>query len=126
MSARSLDKWLCFLPEQSAKGEEMIKLLALDLEASRVSHPRSHPDEADCSTAAALVSFQDKFRQWERSTNNRRVPKTEVDNFGYYLPHRPVMKQASQTMKIRPVFDASARDKSQPSHNDCLNRSRSN
>ncbi|GFY34118.1 integrase catalytic domain-containing protein [Trichonephila clavipes] len=32
------------------------------------------------------------------------------------------MKQASQTMKIRPVFDASARDKSQPSLNDCLNR----
>ncbi|GFV60238.1 integrase catalytic domain-containing protein [Trichonephila clavipes] len=50
------------------------------------------------------------------------VPKTEVDNLGYYLPHRPVMKQASQTMKIRPVFDASARDKSQPSLNDCLNR----
>ncbi|GFU27670.1 integrase catalytic domain-containing protein [Trichonephila clavipes] len=60
-----------------------------------------------------------------RSTHTQiieEVPKTEVDNFGYYLPHRPVMKQASQTMKIRPVFDASARDKSQPSLNDCLNR----
>ncbi|GFS64014.1 putative RNA-directed DNA polymerase from transposon X-element [Trichonephila clavipes] len=38
------------------------------------------------------------------------------------LLNEPVMKQASQTMKIRPVFDASARDKSQPSLNDCLNR----
>ncbi|GFW10477.1 putative RNA-directed DNA polymerase from transposon X-element [Trichonephila clavipes] len=61
-------------------------------------------------------------RQWEDLQIIEEVPKTEVDNFGYYLPHRPVMKQASQTMKIRPVFDASARDKSQPSLNDCLNR----
>ncbi|GFX76392.1 retrovirus-related Pol polyprotein from transposon opus [Trichonephila clavipes] len=61
-------------------------------------------------------------RQWEDLQIIEEVPKTKVDNFGYYLPHRPVMKQASQTMKIRPVFDASARDKSQPSLNDCLNR----
>ncbi|GFW95314.1 putative RNA-directed DNA polymerase from transposon X-element [Trichonephila clavipes] len=61
-------------------------------------------------------------RQWEDLQIIEEVPKTEVDNFGYYLPHRPVMKQASRTMKIRPVFDASARDKSQPSLNDCLNR----
>ncbi|GFV16575.1 putative RNA-directed DNA polymerase from transposon X-element [Trichonephila clavipes] len=37
----------------------MIKLARTGLGASRVSHPRSHPDEADCSTAAALVNFQD-------------------------------------------------------------------
>ncbi|GFY06831.1 putative RNA-directed DNA polymerase from transposon X-element [Trichonephila clavipes] len=61
-------------------------------------------------------------RQWEDLQIIEEVPKTEVDNFGYYLPHRPVMKQAIQTMKIRPVFDASARNKSQPSLNDCLNR----
>ncbi|GFX71100.1 putative RNA-directed DNA polymerase from transposon X-element [Trichonephila clavipes] len=69
-----------------------------------------------------LNEYQVVFRQWEDLQIIEEVPKTEVDNFGYYLPHRPVMKQASQTMKIRPVFDASARDKSQPSLNDCLNR----
>ncbi|GFW41706.1 integrase catalytic domain-containing protein [Trichonephila clavipes] len=67
-----------------------------------------------------LNEYEVVFRQWEDLQIIEEVPKTEVDNFGYYLPHRPVMKQASQTMKIRPVFDASARDKSQPSLNDCL------
>ncbi|GFT73260.1 putative RNA-directed DNA polymerase from transposon X-element [Trichonephila clavipes] len=69
-----------------------------------------------------LNEYEVVFRQWEDLQIIEEVPKTEVDNFGYYLPHRPVMKQASRTMKIRPVFDASARDKSQPSLNDCLNR----
>ncbi|GFX19620.1 putative RNA-directed DNA polymerase from transposon X-element [Trichonephila clavipes] len=57
-SARSLDKLLCFLRNE-VQSEEMIKLARTGLGASRVSHPRSHPDEADCSTAAALVNFQD-------------------------------------------------------------------
>ncbi|GFW81117.1 putative RNA-directed DNA polymerase from transposon X-element [Trichonephila clavipes] len=52
-SARSLDKLLCFLRNE-VQSEEMIKLARTGLGASRVSHPRSHPDEADCSTAAAL------------------------------------------------------------------------
>ncbi|GFU99653.1 putative RNA-directed DNA polymerase from transposon X-element [Trichonephila clavipes] len=62
-----------------------------------------------------LNEYEVMFRQWEDLQIIEEVPKTKVDNFGYYLPIRPVMKQASQTMKIRPVFDASARDKSQPS-----------
>ncbi|GFS68534.1 putative RNA-directed DNA polymerase from transposon X-element [Trichonephila clavipes] len=57
-SARSLDILLCFL-QNEVQSEEMIKLARTGLGASRVSHPRSHPDEADCSTAAALVNFQD-------------------------------------------------------------------
>ncbi|GFT00488.1 putative RNA-directed DNA polymerase from transposon X-element [Trichonephila clavipes] len=69
-----------------------------------------------------LNEYEVVFKQWEDLQIIEEVRKTEVDNFGYYLPHRPVMKQAIQTMKIRPVFDASARDKSQPSLNDCLNR----
>ncbi|GFV93266.1 putative RNA-directed DNA polymerase from transposon X-element [Trichonephila clavipes] len=57
-SACSLDKLLCFLRNE-VKSEEMIKLTRNGLGASHVSHPRSHPDEADCFTAAALVNFQD-------------------------------------------------------------------
>ncbi|GFT79521.1 integrase catalytic domain-containing protein [Trichonephila clavipes] len=34
--------------------------------------------------------------QWEDLQIIEEVPKTEVDNFGYYLPHRPIMKQASR------------------------------
>ncbi|GFU27669.1 putative RNA-directed DNA polymerase from transposon X-element [Trichonephila clavipes] len=56
-SARSLDKLLCFLRNE-VQSEEMIKLARTGLGASRVSHPRSHPDEADYFTAAALVNFK--------------------------------------------------------------------
>ncbi|GFY59057.1 putative RNA-directed DNA polymerase from transposon X-element [Trichonephila inaurata madagascariensis] len=57
-SARSLNKLLCFLRNE-VLSEEMIKLTRTGLGVSRVSHPRSQPDEPDCSTAAALVNFQD-------------------------------------------------------------------
>ncbi|GFY59392.1 putative RNA-directed DNA polymerase from transposon X-element [Trichonephila inaurata madagascariensis] len=57
-SARSLNKLLCFLRNE-VLSEEMIKLARTGLGASCVSHPLSEPDEPDCSTAAALVNFQD-------------------------------------------------------------------
>ncbi|XP_015118162.1 uncharacterized protein LOC107041872 [Diachasma alloeum] len=47
------------------------------------------------------------------------VPKDELDNVAYYMPHRHVVKEGSTT-RIRPVFDASARDKQHPSLNQCL------
>ncbi|GFW05641.1 integrase catalytic domain-containing protein, partial [Trichonephila clavipes] len=57
-SARSLDKLSSFLRNE-VQSEEMIKLARTGLGASRVSHPRSQSDESNCSTAAALVNFQD-------------------------------------------------------------------
>ena len=38
----------------------------------------------------------------------------------FYLPHRPVVKESSQTTKIRPVFDASASGPNGISLNDCM------
>ncbi|KFM59784.1 hypothetical protein X975_08509, partial [Stegodyphus mimosarum] len=68
-----------------------------------------------------LNDYKVVFKQWEDLKIIEKVPETEIDNLGYYLPHRPVIKLSSQTMKVRPVFDASAREKNQPSLNDCLN-----
>ena len=50
------------------------------------------------------------------------MPIIERDNFSHYLPHRPVVKMSSSATKIRPVFDASARDKQYPSLNQCLEK----
>lgn len=52
------------------------------------------------------------------------VPENEVStsNAVFYMPHRPVVKLDSATTKIRPVFDASAKDINGISLNDCLHR----
>lgn len=51
------------------------------------------------------------------------VPASEIDpdpSPVFYLPHRPVVKEASSTTKVRPVFDASAAGVNSVSLNDCL------
>ncbi|GFW42347.1 putative RNA-directed DNA polymerase from transposon X-element [Trichonephila clavipes] len=52
----------------------------------------------------------------------KRVTETEIETDAYYLPHRTVFK-ISETTKIRPVFDATAREGNNPSLNDCLLKS---
>ncbi|GFX39019.1 DUF1758 domain-containing protein [Trichonephila clavipes] len=64
--------------------------------------------------------YKSVFRQWEDLNIIGRVPEVELNNECHYLPHRPVIKLDSATTKIRPVFDASAREKGKPSLNDCL------
>ncbi|GFT21960.1 uncharacterized protein TNCV_2383381 [Trichonephila clavipes] len=64
--------------------------------------------------------YKSVFRQWENLNIIERVPEVELNNECHYLPHRPVIKLDSANTKIRPVFDASAREKGKPSLNDCL------
>ncbi|GFW01934.1 uncharacterized protein TNCV_3029031 [Trichonephila clavipes] len=64
--------------------------------------------------------YKSVFRQWEDLNIIESVPEVELNNECHYLPHRPVVKLDSATTKIRPVFDASAREKGKPSLNDYL------
>ena len=50
------------------------------------------------------------------------VPDSELQNESHYLPHRHVVKLSSATTKVRPVFDASAKEKGFPSLNQCLEK----
>lgn len=52
------------------------------------------------------------FKSWLAEGIIEEVQGLEVKS--YYLPHRPVIKEGS-TIRIRPVFDASARTKDSPS-----------
>uniref|UniRef100_A0A0A9W2L7 Pro-Pol polyprotein n=1 Tax=Lygus hesperus TaxID=30085 RepID=A0A0A9W2L7_LYGHE len=54
----------------------------------------------------------------KRSGIIEEVPGDDWDS-GHYLPHRPVFKEHSTT-PVRPVFDASAKEKGHPSLNQCL------
>lgn len=59
------------------------------------------------------------INNWLNEEIIEKVPLQEISERGYYLPHRPVIKEGSTT-RIRPVFDASARTKDSPSLNQCL------
>ena len=50
------------------------------------------------------------FQEWLAEGIIERVPAGQVDDWGRYLPHRHVVKEDSITA-IRPVFDASAKEK---------------
>jgi hypothetical protein len=47
-------------------------------------------------------------------------PVDPSTNSGFFLPHRPVVRQTSVSYKVRPVFDASSRDTKGVSLNDCM------
>ncbi|GFT17053.1 uncharacterized protein TNCV_4737981 [Trichonephila clavipes] len=72
------------------------------------------------------IGFREKyhevFREWLAEGVIEEIHGKELSVRTHYLPHRPVIKETSATssMKIRPVFDASAKINNHPSLNDCL------
>ncbi|GFU06861.1 CCHC-type domain-containing protein [Trichonephila clavipes] len=71
------------------------------------------------------IDFREKyhevFREWLAEGVIEEIPGKELPVRTHYLPHRPVINETStSSMKIRPVFDASAKINNHPSLNDCL------
>ena len=63
--------------------------------------------------------YEQVFQEWE---SLKIIEKTDCDSTqGHFLPHRPVIKEGSTTA-VRPVFDASTREKDKPSLNQCLEK----
>lgn len=60
------------------------------------------------------------MKEWLDENIIEETPEAGTSE-AHYLPHRPVSKESSTT-KIRPVFDASAREKQRPSLNQCLEK----
>lgn len=65
-------------------------------------------------------SYSEILREWVAADIIEVVGSPERTSPVHYLPHRAVIKESSATTKIRPVFDASAHEKGEPSLNDCL------
>ncbi|XP_066956301.1 uncharacterized protein [Macrobrachium rosenbergii] len=62
------------------------------------------------------------FEEYEKEGIIEEIPPHQLEG-GYpvfYLPHRPVVREASISTEIRPVFDGSARGSNGVSLNDCL------
>ncbi|UYV84801.1 hypothetical protein LAZ67_X003569 [Cordylochernes scorpioides] len=60
------------------------------------------------------------FQEWLAEGVIEKVSPEDLNRKCHYLPHHPVFKANSNTTKIRPVFDASCKDKGNLSLNDCL------
>ncbi|XP_055944574.1 uncharacterized protein LOC129975535 [Argiope bruennichi] len=67
-----------------------------------------------------LSEYDDVFNEWIREGIIEIV--NEDKNKGHYLPHHPVIKTGDTTTKIRPVFDASAKDSKGNCLNNCLEK----
>lgn len=64
-------------------------------------------------------AYDQVLKDWITEGIIEVVPQSERNNSAHYLPHRAVIKESSTT-PIRPVFDASAKEKNMPSLNQCL------
>ena len=65
--------------------------------------------------------YDNILMEWLEEGIIERVPTEEEDNWGHYLPHRHVVKEGSTT-RVRPVFDASAKERQSPCLNECVEK----
>ncbi|XP_045541691.1 uncharacterized protein LOC106718201 isoform X2 [Papilio machaon] len=74
-------------------------------------------------TCGKFQDYNDILQEWERTAIIEPVPPTSNKKSNvHYLPHRAVSKESSLTTKLRPVYDASAKDKNGKSLNACLEK----
>jgi hypothetical protein len=68
------------------------------------------------------VRYDQALEEMETNKVVEEVPPEEMHSMTrvFYMPHRPVVKETSASTKVRPVFDASAKDCNGLSLNDCL------
>ncbi|XP_048478552.1 uncharacterized protein LOC125488881 [Plutella xylostella] len=67
-----------------------------------------------------LENYDAVFKEW-LALGIIEEEKDETEP-GHYLPHQAVIKESSLTTRVRPVFDASARDYNGSSLNSCLDK----
>jgi hypothetical protein len=66
------------------------------------------------------AAYDEVFVNWLQEGIIEEISMSQWDE-GHYLTHRPVVKE-SGTTRVRPVFDASARERGQPSPYQCLEK----
>jgi len=66
------------------------------------------------------AAYYEIFVNWLQEGIIEEISMAQWDE-GHYLLHRPVVKK-SGTTRLRPLFDASARERGQPSLNQCLEK----
>ncbi|WP_253302409.1 DUF1759 domain-containing protein [Wolbachia endosymbiont of Psylliodes chrysocephala] len=73
-------------------------------------------------TLKKFTDYGKVFEEWEKLGIIEEVSEENVNENVHYLAHQAVIKESSNTTKIRPVFDGSAKDKNGNSLNDLLQK----
>ena len=123
-----LDKFnekLCF-----SEGRYEVALPWKDDHSSRKLLNNKRLAEVRCDSLTRKLSkdpilekrYNEALSEMEINGVIEEVPEGEMESTypTYYMPHRPVVREASVSTKIRPVFDASATGYNGVSLNDCL------
>ncbi|XP_043234481.1 uncharacterized protein LOC122387894 [Amphibalanus amphitrite] len=68
------------------------------------------------------AAYSEALQEMESAGVIEEVPSHQLDvsRPTFYLPHRPVVKESSESTRVRPVFDASAAGPNGVSLNECL------
>ncbi|KAJ8980431.1 hypothetical protein NQ317_018823 [Molorchus minor] len=81
------------------------------------------------NTLNKYIEYNKVFEEWKELGIIEEVEVSDkVDeslcriNVEHYIPHHPVIKESHATTKIRPVFDASTKDRNNNSLNNCLEK----
>ena len=64
-------------------------------------------------------SYSDALDEFKQKGYVELVSPTDAD-YGFFLPHHPVVRKSESSYRVRPVFDASCKDSRGVSLNDCL------
>lgn len=72
------------------------------------------------NTPGMSDKYQEVFDEYDQLHITETVPKEEQSKKAFYLPHHGVYKESSTTTKLRVVFNASSKGKSNVSLNDTL------
>jgi len=73
-----------------------------------------------CKNPEVNTEYLKVFKSYEEEGIIEKVFDAGVPGKVHYIPHRPVIRDDKLTSKVRPVFDASAKEKYGKSLNDCL------
>ena len=69
------------------------------------------------------IKYDNVFNEYENKGTIMEVPINEINHTNhpiFYLPHFPIVKEASSSTKVRPVYDGSAKSHNKISLNDAL------
>ncbi|GFU56214.1 integrase catalytic domain-containing protein [Trichonephila clavipes] len=107
--------------EQNSREEKEKAVMSHFLETVRQKEDGRYEVHMPCKVDRAFLTDNYEL-EWLAEGVIEEIPGKELPVRTHYLPHQPVIKETSATssMKIRPVFDASAKINNHPSLNDCL------